>query len=566
MNRRWTRRWRWPARLAAVGGSVLALWLVLRRVDLGALGEVFRTMRWGWYLGAQAVFGVGLLVSALRWHLMLRLNHEAVVHGAASVRMVFISQFFNTVFGGPSGGDLPKTGVYAKWFGVPASDVLAASVLDRMVSAVGGLLFAMTAVALGVGVGAFEFLGRWRWEVPGPWVWVAGAGGAGIVVAVVVWGVARPESFLGRLLGALRQSVRRLLGSARRSLHAVGCAVLSAILFNLIQAFCLQAVSAEPIPWLRLFWLYHVVTAVAALPVTVAGTGLREGASMVLLAQYGIPATTAVAGAMLTLSVHVAWALFGAGLLLRETRCRRGLSRRPTPRAISAVIPALNEAANLPETVGRLARIPEVREILVVDGGSDDGTVEVATRLACRVISSARGRGVQLRAGAEAATGEVVVFVHADTWLPPDAGAALLRCLRDPMVVGGGFWKRFRRPPWVMRGSRFRCWLRLWWSGRVLGDQALFVRRDVLREVGGVPAYPLMEEIELCRRLRQVGRLALAGAAVTASERRFVQHGVWRTYWRMWRVSRAYRRGVDPAILARWYDGDGGREARGPHH
>jgi GT2 family glycosyltransferase len=145
--------------------------------------------------------------------------------------------------------------------------------------------------------------------------------------------------------------------------------------------------------------------------------------------------------------------------------------------------------------------------------------------------------------------------VHADTWVEPEAGAALLRCLRDPLVVGGGCWKRFRDGTWVMRGSRFRCWLRLWWNGRVLGDQAMFVRREVLKEVGGVPRQPLLEELELCRRLRRVGRLALAGTAVSTSARRFREHGVWRTWWLMGRIWRDYRRGVSPEELVERYHG-----------
>lgn len=172
-------------------------------------------------------------------------------------------------------------------------------------------------------------------------------------------------------------------------------------------------------------------------------------------------------------------------------------------------------------------------------------------------MQTGRGRGTQMRAGAVEATGDVVWMVHADTWVESDAGAAMFRCLRDPLVVGGGFWKRFAGAPWVMRGSRFRCWLRLAWSGRVLGDQAMFVRREALEAVGGVPDQPLMEELALCERLRAQGRLALAGAPVTSSMRRFEKRGILRTYWLMWKVSRGYRRGVPPSELVRWYEGGG---------
>lgn len=550
--RRW--RWRWPARILAVAGSALALGLVLRRLDLVALRATLATMHAGWYLAAQACFGLGLLGSALRWHLTLRLNHEAVVHGAASVRMVFISQFFNTLMGGPGGGDIPKTAVYSRWYGVRAADVLAASVLDRLVALVGGLLFAASALAVGASAGAFDFLARREWHRPGAWLWMVLAAGLVLVLGTVHWGRRRPVSFVGRSLGSLRRSARVLVGSSRRSAHALVCAYLTAACFNLTQILCLQAVFAGGVPWLKLFWMYHVVTAVAALPITVAGTGLREGASMLLLQQYQITAAPAVAGALLTLSVHLTWAAVGGLLLVREQALRRRRTPPRLARTISAVIPTWNEAQALPATVACLRAIPEITEIIVVDGGSQDATRQVAGQLGCRVLQSDRGRGQQLAAGSAIATGDVIWMVHADTTIPPEAGAALLRCLRDPLVVGGGFWKRFRNPLLIMRGARLRCWLRLWWNGRILGDQAFFVRREALAAAGGIPLQPLMEDVELSRRLRRVGRLALAGAAVTTSERRFVQHGVWRTYQLMWQVSRAYRRGVAPEDLAKLYE------------
>lgn len=553
-RRRGSRRWRWGLRLAAVAGSVLLLGWVLGRLEVGQLIGALRGVRPGWYLAAASVFGLGMLGAAIRWHLMLRLNHEAVVHGAASVRMVFISQFFNTLLGGPSSGDIPKTALYARWFGVPAADVWAASVLDRLVATVGGVMFAVGSVTLGLAVGAFDFVGDWEWRVPGGWVWGGVAALSAVVVGLAVWVRSNPESFLGRAFRALGGSGRRLLGSGRRSGHALLCAVLTVVLFNLTQALCLQAVSPEPVPWLSLFWMFHVITMVASLPVTVAGTGLREGASMLLLGQYGVAPATAVAGAMLTLSIHLGWAGVGALLWWREQRLRRRVAKGDPVRRISAVIPTWNEAGNLEATVAHLRVIPEIVEVLVSDGGSTDGTCELAARLGCRVLKGAKGRGQQMRLGAAEATGDAVVLVHADTWLAPDAGQAMVRCLRDPLVVGGGFWKRFRDAPWTMRGSRFRCWLRLWWGGRILGDQGMFVRRSVLEGVGGVPGQPLMEEIELCRRLRRVGRLALAGAGVSTSARRFTGRGVLRTYWLMGRVSWDYRRGVPPEELARRYE------------
>ncbi|MBI3414001.1 MAG: TIGR04283 family arsenosugar biosynthesis glycosyltransferase [Verrucomicrobia bacterium] len=225
-----------------------------------------------------------------------------------------------------------------------------------------------------------------------------------------------------------------------------------------------------------------------------------------------------------------------------------------TSHRISVVIPTLNEAGALPATVASARRVPEVMEIIVVDGGSTDATLTVARELGCRVFSHARSRGGQLRAGAMLARGDVVLLLHADTWLPTDAGRAIANCLRDAKVVGGGFWKIFREPSWLMRGSRWRCAVRFYFGKRFMGDQAIFVRRAALEKIGGVPDVPLMEEFELCRRLRAVGRLALANVTVSTSARRFTERGVIRTYARMWRVTLQYWLGTPPEKLARLYE------------
>jgi len=222
---------------------------------------------------------------------------------------------------------------------------------------------------------------------------------------------------------------------------------------------------------------------------------------------------------------------------------------------ISIVIPTLNEAAELPETLRRLRRVPEVQEIIIADGGSGDDTVKLAEAAGCVVVSSATGRGRQLRAGAERATGEVILFLHADTWVPPDAGEALLACLAQPGVAAGGFYKIFRDPPnWLVRGSKFKCWWRLLVARRVMADQGIFLRRETLARIGGVPDVPLMEEFELCQRLRPLGRIALADATVVTSARKFRKLGVLRTYALMWRVTVGYYRGVPLEELRRLYE------------
>ena len=145
-------------------------------------------------------------------------------------------------------------------------------------------------------------------------------------------------------------------------------------------------------------------------------------------------------------------------------------------------------------------------------------------------------------------------MVPSDTWLPPEAGRAALDALRDPRIVGGGFWKTFRQPHWLMRGARARCALLFWTTGRILGDQAMFVRRETLDHIGGVPDLPLMEDIELCRRLRSLGRLQLAHATVSTSTRRFRKLGVLRTYLRMAHVTLRHWLGATPEELRNLYE------------
>lgn len=221
---------------------------------------------------------------------------------------------------------------------------------------------------------------------------------------------------------------------------------------------------------------------------------------------------------------------------------------------VSIVIPALNEAAELPETLRRLRRLEGLHETIVADGGSTDATAELALQGGATLLRTPPGRGRQQRLAAANATGDVILFLHADTWLPDEALMAMDRALDHPSVVGGGFWKVFRAPTPLMRGSRLKCWFRLKLGGLILGDQALFVRRTVLERIGGVPDRPLMEEFELCRKLRREGRLVLAPATVVTSERRFRKLGVLRTYARMWRVSLGYYAGQPLDRLKRIYE------------
>jgi rSAM/selenodomain-associated transferase 2 len=191
---------------------------------------------------------------------------------------------------------------------------------------------------------------------------------------------------------------------------------------------------------------------------------------------------------------------------------------------------------------------------VVVDGGSRDGTIESARRVPdVMALVSARGRAVQMNAGARAARGGVLLFLHADTWLPDGALAAVRDALADPAVVGGRFDVRFDSPRPVLSMIAFFMNLRSRWSGISTGDQAIFVRRDVFDGLGGFAEIPLMEDVELTKRLKRLGRVAALRARVTTAARKWEREGALRTMLLMWALRLLYVCGVPPARLHRWY-------------
>lgn len=222
---------------------------------------------------------------------------------------------------------------------------------------------------------------------------------------------------------------------------------------------------------------------------------------------------------------------------------------------VSVIIPTLNEAAELPATLAQLRAAGPVWEVIISDGGSHDATVELARASGAQVIAAPRGRGHQLRAGAALATGDVLLFLHGDTWMPAGAMGSLERILDDRDVVAGAFEKAFRDGSWMLTGSRWKCRLRMHLFQFAYADQAIFVRREALERVGGVPDVPLMEEHELFRRLAEQGRFQLVPQEVLTSARRFVRAGVLTTYFKMACVEVGWRLGVSPIRLARWYRG-----------
>lgn len=219
---------------------------------------------------------------------------------------------------------------------------------------------------------------------------------------------------------------------------------------------------------------------------------------------------------------------------------------------LSVVIPTLDETQTLAGTL-TAARQPGVAELIVADGGSRDDTVRVARSLADVVLEVPRGRARQMNAGAAAARGDVLLFLHADTRLPACYPAFVGKALGDPAAVGGRFDVRVDADGIAYRIIERGISLRSRVTGVATGDQAIFVRRAVFERLAGYPPLPLMEDIALCRALKREGHMVALHEAVVTSARRWQRHGVARTVLLMWALRTAYYLGVSPARLARVY-------------
>ncbi len=220
---------------------------------------------------------------------------------------------------------------------------------------------------------------------------------------------------------------------------------------------------------------------------------------------------------------------------------------------LSIVMPVLDEAAGIEAALSALARYrARGTEVIVADGGSRDDTAVRAHPLADRVLSAPRGRSVQMNAGAAAASGDVLLFLHADTRLPEDADRLVLDGLAQSGRTWGRFDVRFDAGGLLSLVALMMNW-RSRATGIATGDQALFVTRAAFERSGGFPAIALMEDLALSARLKRIDRPLALRARVTTSARRWRKHGTLRTVLLMWRLRLAFFLGADPAKLARQY-------------
>lgn len=228
---------------------------------------------------------------------------------------------------------------------------------------------------------------------------------------------------------------------------------------------------------------------------------------------------------------------------------------------LSIVIPVLNEAAHLATTLTGLNSAvsdPTTVEVIVVDGGSQDDTVAIAQScitpsFKVQVLTSPRGRATQMNRGAAAARGDILLFLHGDTQLPPGFDQWIRQTLAQPQVVAGAFDLKIAGAGWKLRWVEWG----VWWRSRLCqlpyGDQAIFLRAEVFQASGGFPELPIMEDFVLIHRLRRQGAIAIAPLAVQTSARRWQTLGVWQTTLLNQVMIVGYVLGVSPARLAHWY-------------
>ncbi|MHC5063723.1 MAG: TIGR04283 family arsenosugar biosynthesis glycosyltransferase [Planctomycetota bacterium] len=220
---------------------------------------------------------------------------------------------------------------------------------------------------------------------------------------------------------------------------------------------------------------------------------------------------------------------------------------------VSVIIPTWNERSYLPAAVASVGADPDT-EILVADGDSQDGTKELADRIADRMIPSKRGRSSQMNAGAAHASGEILLFLHADTRLPPGAITAIRQAMERPDCVGGAF--RFaidsqrRSLRFIAMAANFRSRI----LGLPFGDQALFVKSTIFEAMAGFRELPIMEDLEFVKRLRRRGRLCIIDQPALTSDRRWRRNGVTRTTLVNMAALGMYKLAFEPERIRAFYD------------
>ncbi|MGM0502861.1 MAG: TIGR04283 family arsenosugar biosynthesis glycosyltransferase [Bacillota bacterium] len=220
---------------------------------------------------------------------------------------------------------------------------------------------------------------------------------------------------------------------------------------------------------------------------------------------------------------------------------------------ISIIIPVLNEEKTIVDVLGHVNDLAGNKEIIVVDGGSIDQTPQLAEGLADKVCQTKAGRGHQMNYGASFAAGEILLFLHSDSWLEKGSLLAIAAALKDENIIGGSFSLKIDDDSWPLRFISWTSNLRAKYLNLIFGDQGIFVRRHIFEELGGYPEIELMEDWEFSKRLAKRGELIQLNHQIYTSARRWEEYGVWKTIWLMHKIKLLYVLGVKPEKLKKIY-------------
>lgn len=297
--------------------SILILGQILRKIDLQGFRMALAHLHPGWFLVAIGAFSVGLGCGALRWRSALLLG-EVSIPSLAVLRATVMGHFFNLLLFGPTGGDVVKSALCARWYSLPMPRILAASILDRFFSICGTVLFIGATLILAFTRPRAIPNGNLNLNFPERW-WLIPV----VVLAVVLLIWQRKiwrHPFFANLFQSLRQSFAGIKTRPGLALGGTLLALFGQICITGILALCLKAVTQADVPWREVLWMFPVISMLASIPITVAGTGIREGAAMILLGGAGVPAEDTVAAGLLTMAIYFLWGIVGAALTWREEK------------------------------------------------------------------------------------------------------------------------------------------------------------------------------------------------------------------------------------------------------
>ena len=218
----------------------------------------------------------------------------------------------------------------------------------------------------------------------------------------------------------------------------------------------------------------------------------------------------------------------------------------------SIIIPTLNEARYLSETLAQIKQLSP-HEIIISDGGSNDNTLKIASKFTQNLIKGSAGRALQMNAGAQIATGELLLFLHADSYIERTSYQKMLAAMKKPEVLGGAFSLLIDSDRWALQIINQFANLRSRYLGRAYGDQAFFVKKHVFQEMKGFTEFPICEDLDFYKRLKILGPVVLLKEEVLTSPRRWINEGIWFTTIRNILIATLFELGFPPRILTKWY-------------